>query len=134
MNLNANINFPNIEKSILIHSNFFSIVCQNEVETIGRNTLPPNIIKRFKEVFYPPQQTKDIAPIYKEINNSFYQPGEEKVIKEEHAGKLGEYMIKLNSNNFSEISQWTLKDINKLFQRQIQQYKFQVYKRYHFFS
>ena len=32
-------------------------------------------------------------------------------------------MIKLNSNNFSEISQWSLRDINKLFQRQIQQYK-----------
>ena len=82
MNLNVNINFPNIEKPILISSNFFSIVCQKEVGTIGRNTLPPNIIKRFKEIFYPPQQTKDIAPIYKEINNSFYQPGEEKVRKE----------------------------------------------------
>ena len=62
-------------------------------------------------------------------------PGEEKVIKEEQAGKLGEYMIKLNSNNFSEIYQWTLRDINKLFQRQIQQYKFQVYKMVsHFFN
>ena len=123
MNLNISINFPGIEKPILIHPNFFFVVCQNEVGTIGRNTLPPNIIKRFKEIFYPPQQVEDIAQICKEINNSLYQPGEEKIIKEEQAGKLGEYMIKLNSNNFSEISQWSLRDINKLFQRQIQQYK-----------
>ena len=32
-------------------------------------------------------------------------------------------MIKLNSNNISEIFQWSLRDINKLFQRKIQQYK-----------
>ena len=32
-------------------------------------------------------------------------------------------MIKLNSQNFCEISQWSLRDINKLFQRQIQQSK-----------
>ena len=31
-------------------------------------------------------------------------------------------MIKLNKENFSEISQWSLRDINKLFQRQIQQF------------
>jgi hypothetical protein len=30
-------------------------------------------------------------------------------------------MIKLNSNNFGEISQWSLRDIKKIFQRQIQQ-------------
>jgi MoxR-like ATPase len=123
MNLNISINFPGIEKPILIHPNFFFVVCQNEVGTIGRNTLPPNIIKRFKEIFYPPQQVEDIAQICKEINNSLYQQGEEKIITEVQAGKLGEYMIKLNSNNFSEISQWSLRDINKLFQRQIQQYK-----------
>jgi len=123
MNLNISINFPGIEKPILIHPNFFFVVCQNEVGTIGRNTLPPNIIKRFKEIFYPPQQVEDIAQICKEINNSFYQPGDDKIIKEDQAGKLGEYMIKLNSNNFSEISQWSLRDINKLFQRQIQQFK-----------
>ena len=31
-------NFPGIEKPILIHPNFFLVVCQNEVGTIGRNT------------------------------------------------------------------------------------------------
>ena len=32
-------------------------------------------------------------------------------------------MIKLNSQNFCEISQWSLRDINKLLQRQLQQSK-----------
>ena len=89
-----------IEKPILTHPNFFFFVCQNEV---GRNTLPPNIIRRFKEIFYPPQKIEDIAQIFIEINNSLYQPGEGKIIKEEQVRKLGEYMIKLNSNNFSMI-------------------------------
>ena len=67
LNLNHKIYFPGIEEPILIHPNFFFVVCQNEVGTIGRNTLPPNIIKRFKEIFYPPQQIEDIAQICKEI-------------------------------------------------------------------
>ena len=50
----------------------------------------------------------------KEINNSLYKPGEEKVLDDKTAGKLGEFMIKLNSQNFCEISQWSLRDINKL--------------------
>jgi len=52
INLNININFPGIEKPIFIHSNFFFVVCQNEVGAIGRNTLPSNIIKRIKERKY----------------------------------------------------------------------------------
>ena len=123
MNLNHSIYFPGIETPINIHPNFFFVVCQNEIGTIGRNNLPPNIIKRFKEIFYPSQQIEDIAQICKDINNSLYDLGEDKVIEEKKAEKLGEFMIKLNSENFSEISQWSLRDINKLFQRQIKQSK-----------
>ena len=50
MNLNHSIYFPGIENPINIHPNFFFVVCQNEIGTIGRNTLP--LIKRFKEIFY----------------------------------------------------------------------------------
>ncbi len=34
---NINTNFPDIEKPVLIHPNYFLVVCQNEVGTIGRN-------------------------------------------------------------------------------------------------
>ena len=67
MILNHSIYFPGMENPIKIHPNFFFIVCQNEVGTIGRNPLPPNIIRRFKEIFYPPQEEDDIAQICKEI-------------------------------------------------------------------
>jgi len=46
-----------------------------------------------------------------------------KVIDDRIAERLGEFMIKLNSQNFCEISPWTLRDLNKLLQRQIQQSK-----------
>ena len=121
MNLNISINFPGIEKPILIHPNFFFVVCQNEAETKGRNALPSNIIRRFKEIFYPSLEVVDAVKICKEINNYLHRPGEKKIISDEQAGRLGKYMIKLNSNNFGEISQWSLRDIKKIFQRQIQQ-------------
>ena len=41
MNLNHKIYFPGIEEPILIHPNFFFVVCQNKIGTMGRNTLPP---------------------------------------------------------------------------------------------
>ena len=103
MNLNHSIFFPGIENPIEIHPNFFFVVCQNEVVTIGRNTLPQNIIRRFKEIFYPRQEIKDISQISKEINCSLYKNGEDKIIDEQTAEKLGEFMIKLNEENFSEI-------------------------------
>ena len=121
-NIDNKINFPGIEDAILIHPNFFFVVCQNEVGTIGRNTVPSNILRRFKEIYYP-LQGEDIFQICKDINLSLYLKGTDKVIKDEQAERLGEYMIKLNSKNFSEISPWSLRDINKLFQRQIQQSK-----------
>ena len=124
MNLNNNINFPGIEKPILIHPNFFFVVCQNEVGIKGRNALPPNIIRRFKKIFYPSLEVVDIVEICREINNDLYRPGEKKIISDEQAERLGEYMIKLNSNNFSEIPKWSLRDIKKLFQRQIHQSKY----------
>ena len=122
INSDINIIFPGIDKPILIHPNFFFVICQNEVG-MDRNIIPSNIIKRLKEIYYPHQLVEDISYICKEINNSFYGTVEEKVIKEEQAEKLGEYMIKLNSNNFSEISQWSFLDIKKLFQRHIRQNK-----------
>ena len=100
MNLNHKIYFPRIEEPILIHLNFFFVVCQNEIGTIERNTLPPNIIKTFKEIFYPPKQVEDITQICKEINNSLYKRGEEKVLDDRAAGKLGKFMIKLKFPKF----------------------------------
>ena len=107
MNLNININFPGIEKSILIHLNFFLLFVKMRLELLEE--ILYNIKIQGMEIFYPPQQVEDIAEICKEINDSLYQPGEEKVIKEEQVWKLGEYMIKLNSNNFSEIFQVFIK-------------------------
>ena len=71
MNLNHEIYFPGIEEPILIHPNFFFVVCQNEIDTIGR--ILYLLIKRFKEIFYPSQQIEDIGQICKEINNSLYK-------------------------------------------------------------
>ena len=38
-----------------IQKNFFFIACQNDLGTIGRNPLPPLILKRFKELKYTGQ-------------------------------------------------------------------------------
>ena len=120
MNFDTSIYFPGIENPINIHPKFFFVVCQNEVCAKGRNALPHNIKRRFKEIFYPPLLVEDITKICKEIiNNRLYR----KVIDERTAEKLGEFMIKLNKENFSEISQWSIRDIKKIFQRQLDQSK-----------
>ena len=80
MNLNHSIYFPRIENPIEIHPNFFFVIRQNEVKTIGRNAFPQNIRRRFKEIFYPPQWVKDISQICREINSSLYTIEEDKVI------------------------------------------------------
>ena len=85
--------------------------------------MPQNIRRRFKEIFYPPQWVEDISQICREINSSLYIMGEDKVIDDCTAEKLVVFMIKLNKENISGISQWSFRDINKLFQRQIHQSK-----------
>ena len=123
------IYFAGIDKPIKIHPDFFFVICQNEVGNIGRNELPSNISRRFIEILYPAQDLKDITQICKDINNSLYKNNEHKIIEDNQAEKLGEFMIELNKLNNSEIPQWSLKDINKLFHRQIKQEKMPgVYK------
>ena len=118
MNFDTSIYFSGIENPINIHPKFFFVVCQNEVCGKGRNALPHNIKRRFKEIFYPPLLVEDSKKICKEIiNNRIYK----KAIDERTAEKLGEFMIKLNKENFSEISQWSIRDIKKIFQRQLDQ-------------
>ena len=124
MNLGTSINLPGIDESITIHPNFFFVIEQNEV-----NPLPHNISKRLKTIYYPLLTIKDVPQICREINDSLYSIDENKIINTEQAEKLGEYMVKLNSLNLGEIPQWTLRDVKKLFQRQIYQNKIPDYFR-----
>ena len=118
INLKYNIYFPGIENPISIHPNFFFVICQNEPGTIGRNYLPQNIKKRIKEIFYPPQEIEDIVKICKDISKDIYKEKYDD-LNEMNAERLGKYMINLNKKNFEEISQWSLRDITKILQREL---------------
>ena len=40
INLNKNILLPGLDKPIDIHDNFFFIVCENDLDNLGRNAVP----------------------------------------------------------------------------------------------
>ena len=116
INVNNYIYFPGIENPIAIHPGFLFVAIQNEPGIIGRNYLPHNILKRLKEIFYPQQEVDDIIKICKDIGKDIYNDDfdDDNMI---NAGRLGEFMIKLNENNYIDIYQWSLRDINKILQR-----------------
>ena len=102
INVNNYIYFPGIENPIIIHPGFFFVACQNEPGTIGRNYLPHNVIKRLKEIFYPPYEVEDIVKICEDIGKDIYNE-EFDDLNKINAGRLGKFMIKLNEKNFTEI-------------------------------
>ena len=105
-----------VENPICINQNFFFIACQNDLGTIGRNTIPSTIASRFRYFKYPEQEAKEISSICIEIAKNLYG-NHDRSFTDEDAGKVGQYMVELNKLNLKVIPQWSLRDITKLFQR-----------------
>ena len=52
MNFNEAIIIPGADETIKIHPNFFFISCQNEIDLLGRNSIPQCIQKRLRTFYY----------------------------------------------------------------------------------
>ena len=108
---------PGIEKSILINPEFFFIVCQNEIGTLGRNAIPSSIASRFRYFDYPKQSTEETSAICLKIAENCYIKKSKRTITDDDPKKLGIYMVKLNELKQRIISPWSLRDINKILHR-----------------
>ena len=92
---------PGIENLVAINHRFFFIICQNDLDTFGRNDLPQKLKNRLRKLYYPKQSLKEVQNICININDSLYNGlnlGFQKLGKEE-ALKFGDLMLAINHTN-----------------------------------
>ena len=122
---NEKLIIPGIEEPIMINNNFLFIACQNDLNTIGRNCLPSEIKNKVRTIYYPEQSQRDFEIICIAKNKKLYNNSikEKKIyLLEEEARKCAKFMIKFNNIKQNILNSWSLRDINKLFNR-IKYYK-----------
>ena len=124
INNDQTIYIPGLNEKISIKSNFFFIACQNDLGTIGRNPVPNIILKRFKELKYPGQDSNEVQKLCIDIKNSLYSKDEKKSISDEDAKLLGQFMVEYNNViNNKILTPLSLRDIFKIFKRIVFQKK-----------
>ena len=134
---NIPILIPGIENSVNINHKFFFIICQNDLDTFGRNDLPQKIKDRVRKIYYPEQSLEEIQKICVNINESLYNgldPGFNK-LENNKAKSFGDLMQVINNKHPDqkkiikdeededsdeiriELQNWSFRDIYKLFLR-----------------
>ena len=63
--LNTNIIIPGKDDYININRNFFFIICQNEINNLGRNDMPDILQQKIRNIHYPNQSIEEIENICK---------------------------------------------------------------------
>ena len=114
---------PGIEGEIQINRNFFFIICQNEMCTFGRNDLPEKIKSKVRILLYPPQTGEELQDICSSIYNSLDTSQRKNNESDEYkkAKLCGLFLDKINKKSI--VAKWSLRDIYKLFNRILKQYK-----------
>ena len=135
--LNKNILIPGEDDCIDIKDNFFFIICQNDIDNLGRNDVPDNLQQKIRNIHYPKQSLEEIENICKEKKKKEYGEDEE-LFSEENAKLLGKFMINFNSlieRYRLPLLKWSFRDIDKILKRIFEHIKDEDYlnfKYYHF--
>ena len=114
---------PGIDGEIQISRNLFFIIFQNEMCTFGRNDLPEKIKSKVRILVYPPQNGEELQDICSSIYNSL-DTSQRKNNESDTYKKVklcGMFLDKINKK--SKLAKWSLRDIYKLFNRILKQYK-----------
>ena len=135
--LNKNIIIPGKDDCIDINSNFFFIVCQNDIDNLGRNDVPDILQQKIRNIRYPKQSIEEIENICIKKKKKEYGENEE-LLNEENAKSLGKFMIEFN--NLIEkyrlpLIKWSFRDIDKIIRRiyeHINDKDYLNFKYYHF--
>lgn len=118
--IGQNVYIPGIGQNITISPEFHFIACQNAIGTLGRNAIPDSIAQRFVYIDYPEQNEADIQNICISILKEIITENCSRVFKQSDetlAKQVASYMIRLNRISKSYLSQWSLRDITKIFRR-----------------
>ena len=135
--LNKNIIIPGKDDCININNNFFFIICQNDIDNLGRNDVPDNLQQKIRNIHYPKQSIEEIENICKIKKKKEYGDDED-LFNEQNAKLLGKFMI--NFNNLIDehrlpLLKWSFRDIDKIIKRISEHIKDKDYlnfKYYHF--
>ena len=117
--LNKNIYIPGEDDFIDIKDGFFFLICQNDVDNLGRNDVPDNLQKKIRNILYPKQSLEEIENICKEKKKKEYGENED-LFSEENAKLLGKFMVEYNDfidKNRLPLLKWSFRDIDKILKR-----------------
>ena len=114
----ANIYVPGMcafKKKFNISSNFFLIICQNNVGIIGRIELPSILQKKIRKIHYPTLNVEEIQQICIDIDKFLSSRNNER-IGEEKSKQIGKCMHEINEKKIFH-EKWSLRDVSKLIGR-----------------
>ena len=109
---------PGVDSSIDIDDKFFFIVCQNDLDNLGRNCIPEMLQRKLRNLNYPKQTDEEIKNICKKKRIKEFGVSEE--FSEHDAELLGEFMRKYNSKIDEyklPLLKWSFRDIGKIIKR-----------------
>ena len=138
-NLNKNILLPGLDKPIDIDPNFFFIVCQNDLDNLGRNSVPEKLQRKLRNISYPEQTNEEIKDICKQKRNKDFGNNKESdlLFSEAHAESLGEFMKEYNKiiDKYKlPLLKWSFRDIDKIIKRISKHLReSQNYKNFHYY-
>ena len=132
--LNKNLMVPGLEKPFDIHDNFFFIICQNDLDNLGRNCVPDILQRKIRNINYPKQTGEEIKNICKKKRIKDFGIGNE--FSEIESELLGEFMRKYNeiidSYNLP-LLRWSFRDIDKIIRRISEHIRDTNYKNFKYF-
>ena len=116
--LKDNLLLPGLVNPIKIDNNFFFIACQNDLDNLGRNSVPDKLQKKLRNINYPKQTEEEIKFICNEKRIKDY--GDDESFSKENSDSLGEFMKKYNDiidEKKLYLQKWSYRDIYKIIKR-----------------
>ena len=122
--INDNSNNYSYEKKTFgldINENFFFIVCQNDLDNLGRNIVPEMLQRKLRNIRYPKQTLNEIKDICKKKRDSEYgMDNKNELFSEGNSELLGEFMKEYNEHIDKyklPLLKWSFRDIGKIIKR-----------------
>ena len=104
-----------------IRENFFFIVCQNDLDNLGRNIVPDILQRKLRNIAYPKQTINEIKDICKNKRNYEYGTNNNNdLFSEEESELLGVFMKEYNDiiDKYKlPLLKWSFRDIDKIIKR-----------------
>ena len=118
--LKTNLILPGLDEPIDINNNFFFIVCQNDFDNLGRNSIPEKLQRKLRHISYPVLTKEEIQKICIEKGKKelYFKFGKQIISKDFEL--LGEFVSEYNKilDKYKlPLLKWSFRDIDKIIKR-----------------